>query len=717
MPKLATETDKLATATVPGTPAPRSRMTISEMTEKVIRDNPDIGMSGAREREQLTSVALAKAARLPTVEGSASTGPQRIYDPSTGSMIRKEASVELNQKIFDFGAISNDIRRAESTYESATSNRLSKAEEVAFDMMTSYLKVKQAEEMISVVEHNIAAHQKILDLVQLNADNGNASLADIKRITTRLETAKSTLVDLKTSRSDAADSFITVTGYDVSSVEGADFRKLNGDPVGLTQAALDVHPSVLAIEKEVEALRYQLASLKAGKLPVIGMQAKVSASGNLNSNSPTDRSSSASLLATLKVPLFDGGVNDYQQEQILSRLDDAMLRLDKQRRDLREAARNAARAVEADGDKASALGLRVEAARKVAELSLEQFKDGGRTIFDLLDSQSEYFKAQTDLIEQDYARRKAQITGLQLRGKLVLTLLELAPARPAKDEIASLEPAGKTDTEGASVTPAHPSAKDAPSLPAPADADADAGTEDKASLQGKVAPLPDPVDVTSLKIAPSPGTSDADADVEKAALPPLPEPATVASQKSAAMPPLGNQPESKADAFPARPLPVPTPARPSDVAALPPAADGEAPGASQFPPRPLPLPGSSAAEPLTVGTVPPAGKTEAPLANAFPPKPEPLVQPAAPAPLTAGRLPSPSDATSAGANAFPPPPKPVPTLEMIRAMYKKKAPPAPAPGPQSNLFPAKPTALPPLPAKDVSSLKVAAPASGSGKQD
>ena len=417
----------------PGLSSPKSskKLTLSQLTMALVESNPDIGMAGSREKEIFASIRTAQAAGKPTLDGSISAGPQQLVLPApVDTTLRRDASITLKQTLYDFGATKNDVKRAESSYDSATSMRIAKTEEAALNMMEAFLKVKQNDEMMAVTRDNIAAHQKILDLVQLSAEGGNSTVADIKRITTRLENAKTSLVDLKTARTNAADKFRYVAGLEVDNVDSSGYEKLDGKVNTLDNATLETNPAIISIQHEIEALRYQLAATKAQKLPVFGLQGTVKGAQNMNDSSPHDNEFSAYVLATVKVPLYDGGLNDSQQDQIRSRIDNAMYKLERQRRTLQEEARSASRAMTADSDKSDSLATRVDAARKVAELYLEQFKSGGRSIFELLDGQAEYFKARSDLIEQKFTRRRAQISALQLRGELVSSLLAINGMRP-----------------------------------------------------------------------------------------------------------------------------------------------------------------------------------------------------------------------------------------------------------------------------------------------
>ena len=416
----------------------KSKITLSTLLNEMLVSNPDIAIAGAKEKEQWFGVKVAEAAKMPTLDVSSSAGPQRIFEPTPGGdAIRRDVTASVRQTLYDFGATANDIKRAERSYASASNAKLAKAEQIAESVMEAYLDVKKADELIAVTKRNIEAHQKILDLVSMTAQNGSGTVADVKRITTRLESAKSDLIDLTTKRSDGADAFKNLTDVPFDKIDEAGYQKLFGKITGLDEAAIEVNPVVQSINEEIEALKYQLASVKAGKLPVIALQGSVKAARNVNSPEASDEQVSTYAIATLRVPLYDGGLNENQQGQIASRLEGAQLRLEKQKRDLLQQSENVKRLSDSGNNKTGSIEARVSAAKKVAELAVEQFKTGGRTLFELLDAQSESFKSQSDLIQQTYERKKSMLVALQIKGKLVASILALSPPQngPVSDTV------------------------------------------------------------------------------------------------------------------------------------------------------------------------------------------------------------------------------------------------------------------------------------------
>ena len=404
------------------------RMTISEVLRRLIRTNPDVGIAAAKEKEQYAAVDGAQAGMLPTLDLTAAAGPQRnwLSDPA-GNAIRREIGLSFRQNLYDFGAAKSNYERASLAYQSATNARIAKTEQTAFDMLDLLLKVHQTDENIALAKRNIKAHEDILKIVQSNESDGNSTVADVKRVTTRLENAKTSLIDLTTERTNASDAFRRLTELDVDKVVDTVTPRLGGNPAELSQEKLDRNPDILAIQSEISSLREQLNSVEGSGRPNLGLESTFKAGRNMAEPDTSDRKTYANVLVSLRVPLLDGGANLSARRQVMARIEAAYLRLDKRRRELREEAQGAQRITSSDSDKSGSLVARVKAARKVQDLYFEQFKNGSRTVFELLDAQVDLVKAETDLISQNFSRRRSQIKALLLKGSLVQDMLALAP--------------------------------------------------------------------------------------------------------------------------------------------------------------------------------------------------------------------------------------------------------------------------------------------------
>ncbi|WP_244635526.1 TolC family protein [Chthonobacter albigriseus] len=416
------------------------RLSTADLVSHVLATNPDIGIATKREQEQTLGIELAGVGYRPKVDFTASMGPEYIatYESEESRRNRKEIGLGLHQTIYDFGVIDGDIRRASAAKEAASNKRFAQIEATTQETAEALLQVLELDEQIRVAKGNVAAHQTILDLVKTNEKDGNASVADIKRVTTRLENAKTSLIDLTTERSDAADSFRRLTDISADDIDGRALLSLKGGPADVSPEVLEANPALEAIRHEIVSLRAQIDSVRAGRLPSITFDADAKIRDDVGG--PTEPGLTAKAMINVQMKLIDGGEASILERQLMTRIEEAMLKLDKQRRELKEAAENAARLASSGGEKAESLSSRLDASRKVAELYLEQFKAGGVTIFELLDSQADRQKAEADAITQAYEQRRSHIQRLVLAGKLSETLLGRSQPRPATADVSALTP-------------------------------------------------------------------------------------------------------------------------------------------------------------------------------------------------------------------------------------------------------------------------------------
>ncbi|WP_456014908.1 TolC family protein [Methylorubrum populi] len=409
----------------------RKRIRLDEAIRQIIRDNPDIGIAAAREKEQYAAIDGARATLLPAVDIVTAIGPQRNWQTQpAGNALRREAGLSVRQILYDFGASASNVERAALAYDSSAKARIAKTEQIVFDVLDMAMKYEQAVQNIELSNKNIKTHENILAIIKANEANGNSTVADIKRVVTRLDAARTALIDLVTERTNAADAFRRLTDIDVEEIQDNVLPNLKGVPEAVHDEQINLNPEIQAIQYEIDSLKEQLKAADLGLMPNIGVEGNWKSGRQMSEPDTTlDRRMYGNVLLSIRVPIMDGGANTSLRQQLSARLEATTLRLEKRRRELREDAQGVMRVTSSDQDKSSTLSSRVAAARKVQELYLEQFRNGNRTIFELLDSQVDLMKAESDLVAQNFARRRAQLRYLLVKGQLVPKVLQTASAR------------------------------------------------------------------------------------------------------------------------------------------------------------------------------------------------------------------------------------------------------------------------------------------------
>lgn len=381
-----------------------------------LKDNPDIQIALAQQDDARYGVHEAWAGYLPHVQATVGYGPEISKVGSAGKAdtnFRTEASVTLNQNVWDFGTTSNDIRRARAIFRSAQWGTREKIEAIAYDITNAYLGVLQQQKLIALTRDEIAATNKILRMVTVQKDLGLTTAADVSRARARVENVQSQLLDRQSALQQARDAYRRLTG------------KLPGRAVDLpsSQAALpaDVDSAIDLIDSRsprmaqaVEdrlSLKRQADSQTGNFFPRIGLQLQ----GNRRQDvlGPTGLAQDARAMVTLSYRFFNGGQDLAIRRRIGARLRQADYELDRRQREVEQDLRIDFDALRAAREKIATIDAETASSQKVADLYRQQFRESRRTVFELLDSQQVLFAAKANKIVNDTALRAAEFRVLQ----------------------------------------------------------------------------------------------------------------------------------------------------------------------------------------------------------------------------------------------------------------------------------------------------------------
>lgn len=401
------------------------RMTLSFVATKILTTNPDIEVFNAREEQAKYGIDISKSKYWPTIDIKLNGGPESVYK-DTGDTLgspRKEASLSLNATIFDFGKRIKDVEQSEAVYEAAKLRAKDKADVILLDLTNAYLDVLETRAMARVTNKNIVQIHKFRNLVKVNLEEGNASVADLKKVEARLENARASYVDLKANYESARESFKKITDFypenlqappKLSAYEKANFAKDDED-------LFETKYELSAVRKDIEALTKKLGSIEASRLPVFKFGAMADYKENVGGlNDPV---TDLRVDLSFKYRIFDGGLKEAEQKRVEAQIREGRALLRKKQKNFEQDMRNADSDQRASAKKNALLAKRLKAANKVVELNTEQFKEGVLTIFELLDAQAQLLSANQDLISNKYQKYRVRYKQLQLADRLLSSLV------------------------------------------------------------------------------------------------------------------------------------------------------------------------------------------------------------------------------------------------------------------------------------------------------
>lgn len=387
---------------------------------QALKENPDIQIALARQDDARYGVHEAWSGYLPHVDMTVAMGKEH-NEPEFGkttNLRRSEGVLTVNQNVWDFGTTANDIARARASYRSAQWATRERIESIAYDISQAYLNVLERQKLLDLADQEIAATEKILNMVTIQADLGLTTPADVSRAKARLDNVRAKLLDRKSALQQAREAYRRLT------------RRLPGKTTDLpptekalpasAQAAVamidDHNPRMAQAVQDRRSLDKQRASQTGTFFPRVALVAQGNWKDDVQGATGTNRDARA--MVTVSYSFFNGGRDIATRNRLSARLREADYELDRRRREVEQDIRVDFNALEAARQKIATIDNEIVATEKVADLYRQQFREGRRSVFDLLDSQQILFDAKARQLTNNTDKTLAEFRVLQQLGGL-----------------------------------------------------------------------------------------------------------------------------------------------------------------------------------------------------------------------------------------------------------------------------------------------------------
>ncbi|MEM9207048.1 MAG: TolC family protein [Pseudomonadota bacterium] len=408
-------------------------MDLPQAIAAAVTADPRVGLARAQTEEAEAAVRGAEAALAPRVSARVSTGVATTGDFEEYSNIvdtgtiegfgRADFGVSARKLLFDFKSTRDTINRSEATARARQFELLDEVENVALETTDAYLGVLQQRSLVNLSKKNVEALKALLVLVETNEEAGNATVADVKRVSSRIIESETLLTDLESALDDSLDRFQRLARVEAGKLNVPRVKRQDV-PVSADEALTTIgqtNPRLLALDAVGLAIDSELRSQQAQRRG--RLEARVDASMNNQLGTQTSTQTDVRGLLVFTADLYDGGASQSLSDQIMARDRQNDMRYRRVREELEANLRQFYRAIKTAQSKTERLQDGVEDSAKVNELYIEQFQAGTRTIFELLDSQTALFTAERELIVNQYAELRALYQIKRATGTLAPTLL------------------------------------------------------------------------------------------------------------------------------------------------------------------------------------------------------------------------------------------------------------------------------------------------------
>jgi TolC family type I secretion outer membrane protein len=423
-------------------PAPGRAQTIEEALVAAYLTNPDLEAERAAVRATDELVPQALSDWRPTVAvNSAATNSDIDLPEGGGSVNTREASIALDQQIYNGGQTVANTDRAEALVRAERARLVAIEQNVLLDAATVYTNLLAAEAVLDFAIQNENRLRRQLQASQDRFNVGEVTRTDVAQAEASLSGAIADRVLAEGELAAAKADYRRVINQEPGrQVVPEPLRALPASEAEAQQLAEVANPNITVAQFDLAAARAEVDVALSALLP------RLSVRGELTyAHEPTLTLSSqrdASIGANLTVPLYQGG-GEYARvrqtkQTVQQRQDDLEAAFRAVRNEVTaawQALLTATTQIESVSEEVRANLIAVEGIREEALV-------GQRTVLDVLDTENALFQSQVDLVQ---ARRDQIVASYRVKaavGELTVVGIDL-PVEPYEPEAYYLDVRGR----------------------------------------------------------------------------------------------------------------------------------------------------------------------------------------------------------------------------------------------------------------------------------
>lgn len=396
------------TAPAVGGDLPRKpSMSLPELTEFALRNNPRTRQAWLSARAAAAGVAIEKADLLPQISAAYGVTRTQPISATTGTVspwqTRFGPSVSLSYVLFDFGVRGYQIESSEYRLLAANLAHNRVLQDVIFQVEAAYYRLIGNDALLKVNAQSLSNAKTALEAAQRRRESGLATVADVYRAETQVAQSQLNLTrssgELEKSRGQLA----SVVGLPVN--VSITVQPLQQPPqitemttgIGeLLERAKASRPDLVAAEAQVRAAEANAKAVARAGLPSI----EVSGAGGhtlFNDNRPA--ASNYSLGLTLRIPIFTGFRDTYNARQAQIQAEAAAANRDVLFRQTEVEVWQSYYDLNTATSSISSTQAQVRSSEQTSQATLARYKSGFGSILDLITAQQDESNARVQQIQ------------------------------------------------------------------------------------------------------------------------------------------------------------------------------------------------------------------------------------------------------------------------------------------------------------------------------
>ena len=399
--------------------------TLDQCIDYALEHNLDIRKSQLAQQQAEYQYKASKSAWLPTLNANAGEYFGFGQSPSyTGVYVSDNSSsssfgANLSLPLFQGLNLYNTTKANALNLQASEMDQKAAQLNLKLNVMGFYMQVLYGKEQVEIARRQVELSAEQLEKTQQLFENGRVAEADVYESQAQLASDQAVLTQAET---DLALSLLTLTqvleienaeGFEISEPEAyfANQEQELGTSQSTIATALLNQPAMDAARLRLQKSHYDLKAAKSAWYPSLDFYAGYSNGlyhyfGNNYPNTPVDeqlkRNSRTQLGVSLSIPIFNGMRTKYRVKMTELSIDDQQLNLENTEKSLRKVIEQAYGNAKAAKQKMEAMENSLEALRVAYEYANAGFEMGKKTLLELNESKTRYYKAESNLLQARY---------------------------------------------------------------------------------------------------------------------------------------------------------------------------------------------------------------------------------------------------------------------------------------------------------------------------
>lgn len=303
---------------------------LDAIVEQVEISNQSVRAAEAQFRQARALVAASRASFFPALTGNVSitrsqspTGP--IGGTTAGRVLsNRSASLDASWEPDLWGRVGRTVESSEASAQASAADLAAALLSAQAELVSDYFQLRVLDAQKKLLDENVAAFQKSLDLTNNRYAAGVAAKVDVVQAQAQLKSTQADAIDTGVQRAQFEHAIAILVGKPPAQFSIAPEPlavSMPEIPSGLPSALLERRPDIAAAERRVAAANAQIGVAKSAYFPALTL----SASGGFRSTDAaqwlTVPSRFWSIGSAIAQTIFDAGLRRAQTEQAIAAYD------------------------------------------------------------------------------------------------------------------------------------------------------------------------------------------------------------------------------------------------------------------------------------------------------------------------------------------------------------------------------------------------------------